>query len=907
MSFIDSLRYRLRVFTRPRAHEQAAAEEVEFHLGLDAMQREHAAHGALSTTDAHRAARRRFGNVTYYQEETRRVAGLASLDTLRQDVRFAIRSFRRTPTFTAVAVLTLAIGIGANTAIFSAVDALLLRPLPFREPERLVSLSLTIPAKSSTPARDDAGWSYLKFIAFRRGQTSFEHVTLWLGSLFTLRLADEAVRIPGEFIDAQYFATLGVVPAIGRGLREEEDYVDGPRVAVLSDWLWRAVFNADSAAVGRGFDIDGTPYTIVGVMPATFSGLSGTAAFWIPIAAGPASWPPPATVGDPYNHLFVALGRLAPGVSLDHARAEVQQLGGRVDAAYPDRGSANAHWGAAARSLDATRVDRRLRDILFILTGAVALVLLIACANVASLFLVRASGRQREIAVRLAIGAGRWRLVRQLLVESMLLSLLGGAASLLVAWVGVRALAAVQPASVLRLQSLGGLGAATIGAIRLDVTALTFTAGLAVLTGLVFGLVPALQATRPSLTESLKADGAARSNGIRGLTSRNLLTVLEIALAVVLLAGSGLMLRSLGRLLDVRPGFDPERVLTVRINRDPKWARDSLTTFIDLALARLARLPAVTEVALAECPPVEAGCGLSNYVVRVDRPPPPAGTAVPAGVHWVTPHWFSVLRVPLLRGRDFTTADRIGTRKVVLVNETAARTLWPGEDPIGRPVRWVFGLGADTADVVGVVGDVRYGTIDSLPKPAMYASFYQAPLSARMMLFLRARGDLPAVAQGARKALREVAPGFPVYDIQPMSARMAGATAYARFSAFVLALFAGLALGLAMMGTYGVISYAVVQRTREIGVRVALGATRADVVGLIVRQGLTLGGVGAVCGLAGAVLTTRVLRSLLYGVEPTDPLTLGGIAAVLVIAVLAASWFPARRAAGVPAIQALRS
>ena len=898
MSFVHALRHRLRVLLHPGAHERELAEEMEFHLGLEAMQQEHAAHGALSVEEAHLTARRQFGNITYYREETRRITGIAWLDGIDQDVRFALRSFRRAPTFTAVAVVMLALGLGANTAIFSVVDALLLRPLPFKEPDRLLLLSLT----PSPGAR--TGWSYPKYALLRDARPSvFSDVSLVSRTEHTIRVGDEAVRDWGESIDAHYFPTLGVRVALGRNLFGQEGRPGGPRVVILSEALWRRAFDADPSALGQSMLVDGSPYTIVGVAPPRFAGFSGAAAFWIPVHALPEAWAS-YDLG-PYNHTFEAIGRLAPGASLGQARTAIGRVGTAVDAIYPSARARDQRWSATADHLDDFRVTGRVRRTLVVLMGAVGLVLLIACANVANLFLVRAAGRRREIAVRLAIGAGRGRLVRQLIVESMLLALLGGVASLAVAWWTVKALASLESASVLQLQIASAIAGSA--AVELNVAAFAFTFAAAVGTGLVFGLVPALQATRFSLTGALADESATVMRGLRGLASRNVLVVAEIALAIVLLAGSGLMLRSLGRLLAVRPGFDARNVLTMQVNRAPEWSRDSIVRFYDLALERLAAIPGVSSVALADCPPLNYGCAGRAPIELHDRRSSTASAPV-FGIHWITPGWPSVLRVPLLKGRMLTDADDRSARKVVLVSASAARRLWPGEDPIGRRVMVpVDRFEGDTAYVVGVIGDVLHGRLDSLPVPDLYVSYYQSPISFRMRLFLRTEGDPAAIVPVARQVLREVAPGFPIHAVSTLESIVDQSTASARFGAVALGTFAALALLLAAVGTYGVISYAVTQRRREIGVRVALGATHSDVVRLVVGQGLRLAAAGVAVGLVAAFMATRVLRSLLFGVAPTDPTTLIAIVTTLGFAVLAASWLPARRAAGVPAAEVLRA
>jgi predicted permease len=898
MSLLDGLRYRLRVLLGPERYGRELDEEIEFHLSLDAMQRQHAAHGALSAAEARHAARRRFGNPTTHMEEARQMAGLGFLDVVRQDVRFALRSFRRTPAFTAVAVLTLAIGIGANTAIFSAVNALLLRPLPFPAPERLMSLGMTVPARGDQPARDNVVWSYPKFGTFRDAQRVFADLALYSDWQFTVRAGEGTERVTGELTGASYLRTLGLRPALGRDFGAAEDRPGAERVALIGDGYWQRRYNADPAVIGRALTVNGEPYTIVGVMPPGFRGLTGEAEIWLPLLSQSEDY-----YSEPWNHSYFLVARLAPGVTPERAEAETRRLGTVVDAAWPHPEIHDEHWGAAATPLDAHRVDPLVRRSVLVLLGAVGLVLLIACANVANLFLVRAAGRRREIAVRLAVGAGRGRLVRQLLTESLLLAVLGGLAGVLLAWWGVRLLAAFDPSTALRVQRMEGLGAVGFELVRLDPTALLFAALVTVGTGLLFGLVPALQATRPSLAGALKEERGPERPARGGAGGRNVLAVAEIALAVVLLAGSGLMLRSLGKLLGVSPGVNADHVLTLRFTTTG-YGRDSLPGMYDQMLARLAALPGVTGAALGNCVPLSGGCN-GTGLWRRDRPEPPPGEAPEIGIQWATPGWFRTLQVPLKRGRLFTEADRRDTRKVVLVSETAARRIWPGEDPLGKPVSVGQGFYPDTATVVGVVGDVRFGSIDSLPNSEVYLSYYQAP-SSRMVIYLRTSGDPLALVGPARAALRELAPDVPVYDVRTLEDRLADATAYARFSALLLALFAGVALALAAIGVYGVISFGVSQRTREIGVRVALGASRADVTRLVVGQGLGLALAGAALGVAAALAATRVLRSLLAGVAPGDPATFAAIVALLVAAVLVASWLPARRAARVQPAEVLR-
>jgi predicted permease len=909
MSLLDGLRHRLRVLGRPADYDRELSEEIQFHLSLEAMQQEHAARGQLSSTDARATARRRFGNPTYHKEETRRMSGLGFFDMARQDLRFALRTLRRTPGFTAIAVLTLALGIGANTAIFGAVDAMLLRPLPYAEPDRLMLVSMSMPPLGDSPPRDDAPWSYLKAAVFRDAQRAFSDLTLYSSETVTLRMG-EASRERAEVVDDHYLPTLGIQPMRGRNFLPEENKRDAKRLVLVSESFWNRRLNADPGVLGRTLDIDHEPFAIIGIMPAGFHGLTGQADIWTTIGARRAFMFDP---DEAWDHEFSMIARLRPGVSPERARSDVKVLGDRVNAAFPPprmpraaAGDAPA-WGAVARPLDRARVDPLVRRSLLVLQGAVGFVLLVACANLANLFLVRASARQREIAVRLAIGATRRRLVRQLLTECTLLSVLGGGASIAVAWWGTHLLSTLGPENALRSRGLGGLGVVNFGTIHLDWRTLAFAAAAALVTGLLFGLVPAVHATRPSLTAALKeGTGESRSRGAvwLRLTTRDLLVVLELALALVLLAGSGVMIRSLSSLMAVNPGFEASNVLTLRLNTSADdHPRDSLPAFYETLLSRLRALPGVQAVALGDCPPLSGGC---NATVIWFRDRPATKVASPdVGIHWVTPEWFKALRVPLVAGRFFDSGDRIGRRKVVLVNATAARRFWPNESPLGKPVAVGQGGFDDTAYVAGVVGDVRFARIDSLAAAEVYLSYLQSPRSGAMV-YLRTGGDPTALAASARRVIREIGADIPVYDVRTFSSRVADATAESRFSALTLALFAGAALVLAALGIYGVISFAVTQRTREIGIRVALGAGRRDVLRLIVGQGAALTAAGLALGLAGALATTRVLRSMLFDVEPSDPETLMVVVALLAMAALLASWIPARRAATVQPVEALR-
>lgn len=902
MSVFDGLRHRLRVWLNPAQYDREISEEHEFHRSLEAMQREHAARGGLTGADAVYAARRRFGNTTAYKEETRAMAGLGFLELLQHDLRFGWRSFRRTPGFTIVAALTLAIGIGANTAIFSAVDALLLRPLPFAEPDRLMKVSLTRPARPEQPASDDQVWSYPKFSVFRANQRVFSDVALYSAVDFTVRAGGDVERLHAEVTAGKYFGILGVRPHLGRAfLAEEDSAVGGPKVVTISHNYWERHFNADPAIIGKTIGIGPNQHQIVGVWPQGFRGLSGNVDIWVPVL----QYDPDAAT-EAWGHAFTGIGRLNAGVSVQQAKTATVQLGTVVDRAYPHPEFKSEHSGAIARELDAMRVDPLVRRSLLILLGSVVLVLLIGCANVANLFLEHAAGRRTEIAVRLAIGASRARVMRQLVTESLLLSTVGGLMGIAVAWAGVRALSSLDAARALNVRSLNGIGAVSFHNIELNISALIVAAVLSMATGLIFGVVPAWRSTRPSLSEDLKSGKSRVRTGLyRAFNGRSVLASAEIALALVLLVGSGLMLRSLGHLLSVEPGFKSENLLTMRFNAPEGFNRDSMPGFYEQISERIAGLPGVVAVTLQDCPPLNGGCN-GTSMVRRDRAENATDGSAEVGVHWIAPNWPAVMNVPVIQGRSFNSGDRQGTQKVVLVSESAAKRLWPGEDALGKPVS-VFqgGFHKDTARVVGIVGDLRYNTVDAAPVADVYLSHLQS-VRPRMMIMVRTAGQAEALTNAVRSTLRSIAPDLPLYDIRTMSSRIADSISYARFGTLLLALFGVVALLLATLGTYGVIAFAVSQRTREIGIRVALGATREQVVRMVVRHGLTIASVGGLAGLLIAFGTTRVLQSMLYEVKPADPATFVAIVAVLLVAVIAASWIPARRAARIQPTEALR-
>jgi len=895
--------FSLGIFRRGRARREMH-EELHFHLEARVG---HLVARGMSPEAARAEAIRRLGQPLpdverqlgdSAERKERRLDVRDRFHDFVDDTRYALRGLARRPGFTIVAVLTLAIGIGANTAIYSAVDALLLRSLPFPEPGRLMDIV------QSTTDEGTAPWSYPRYRFFHDAQRSYGALAIHSEGLTTIT-EGEPERVTIEEVSAGYLGTLGVRVPLGTDFPPDLDEAPAARrVALISDALWQRRFNAAPDVVGRTLSLNNEPWEIAGVLPPGFRGLSGRAEALVNVTARPAD-----DLSQAWSLEFSMIGRLKPGVTVAQAQEEAQLLGPRIYEAYPmQEGTLTTSrvprkWTAEARPLDTIRVASSLRRSLLVLFGAVGMVLLIACVNLANLLVARALSRRQEIAVRQAIGAARGRLVRLLLTESLVLATLGGVASLVVAMAGTSVLRSINPRDSLQVQGLeGGIGAVGFESIKFDGRAMLFTFAVSLGVGILFGLLPAFRGTRADLTQDLKDGGSG--TGRRVGVSRRSLVVAEVALALMLLAGSGLMIRSLGNLLNVNPGFDSRNLLTLRLAVPAgQVAPDSMPGFYDQVLEAVAAVPGVEHVALGDCPPLNNGCN-GTIMTFADRPQTQSGNAM-VGVHWVTPGWFQTLRVPLRRGRVFDESDRLNGPKVVLINEEAARRYFPGEDPIGKRVAVYQGGFHTGAEVIGIVGDVRYGTVDSSAAPDVYISYGQARIS-RMMIFARTAGDPSAMAPAVRNALRTVAPRDPIYDIRAMSARVATATSQVRFSAVLLALFAAVALSLAIMGIHGVMSFAVAQRTREIGIRMALGATRESVWSLILREGALLTGVGAVIGLAGAIAGTRILRSMLYEVTPTDPWTFAVILVVLAVAALLASSLPARRAAAVDPVIALR-
>jgi len=805
------------------------------------------------------------------------------MDTFLHEVRYAARTLLKRPAFTGAAVLCLALGIGANTAIFSVVNAVLLKPLPYREPARLVGVW----ERSAERGRERNVVSPANFLDWRAQNTVFEEMAAFVDRRMNLTGSGEPEEVPVQFVTASFFPLLGARPMLGRTFTAAEDVPGGADVVVLSHALWQRRLGGAADAIGKPMMVDGQPRTVVGVMPATFAiaGEHEQPLLWVPLRLDPAR-----NYREAAGRFMRSIARLKPGVTAEQADAQLRAIARRLEEAYP---SFNAGW-----STDVVRLDEQVvgdvRRPLLVLFGVVGFVLLIACANVANLQLAQATARQREIAVRAALGAGRGQIARQLLTESALLAVAGAALGVLLAFWATEAI---------------GVGAAVLlpraEEVALDGRALAFTGSLALLTGLAFGLVPALFASRADLQDTLKSGGRSGTPG--GGRARAALVVAQVALSLVLLVGAGLMLKSFARLQGVDPGFDPDNVLTARIGLSgEKYRTDAQTNaFFQELLRRVSALPGVESAGAVSWLPF-GGLGAATRYAIAGRPAPQPGQEPGADVRAVDPGYFRAMKIPLLRGASFSERDSRDSRTVVVISEALARTQFPNVDPIGQRIIMEWG---DTlnAEIVGVVGDVRGKGLDSLPRETLYWARPQFPGQSFMSLVVRTKGDPMRLAGAVRGAVRAIDPNQPLADVRTMDSYLGDSVARRRFNAALLAGFAAVALLLAAVGLYGVMSYAVVQHTRELGIRMALGASTRAVLHGVLRQALVLAAIGVVVGVAGALTLTRVLSGLLYEVSATDPAVFAAIALLLTAVTLLASYIPARRATQVDPMVALRS
>jgi predicted permease len=835
--------------------------------------------------DARAAALARFGDVDHITEACRDIGRKRNEDMrraewlteLRHDLRYAVRGLRSSPGFTIVALLTLAMGIGASTTIFSVANAVLLRPFPYHEPERIVRLYET------SPTTEKFGVSEPDYLDWRQRVRGLSQLAAFTELKVSLLGNGDPEELSAMAATPSLFPLLGVRPLLGRAFGEEEAKPDVPaRVVLLSNAIWQTRFGADPQVVGRTVNLSGTSYEVIGVMPPEFV-FPGNPALWEPLAPSTTSH---GETPRGYRPLGV-LGRLAPNVTLAHALDEMRSVARDLARQYPET---NREWGANVTSLEEWLIGDELRTRVEVLLVAVGLLLLMGCVNVANLLLARATARQREMSVRAALGAGRGRIVRQLLTESLVLAVIGAALGVALTVMAVPVLRDVGETAIPRIEELA-----------VDWRVVAFGILATVVTGILFGIAPALQASRADLNDVLRSGGRVAAAG----RFRSILIVTSVALALVLLVGAGLVGRSFERLMRVDYGFRAEGVftasLTLPIERYRERARRA--AFYAEAARRLAATPGIRSVGFTDIAPFSGGSNAIRFAV-VGRQPASADEYLSANWRSVTPGYFAAIGVALRRGRLIAESDGQQAPRVVVITETMARRIWPGADPLGQQIT-LGGNAGPTWTVVGIVGDIRDQLLQQEPEPMMYLSFQQLPWES-MWLLVRGTGDPLALAPVVRREIHAIDPLMPVANEQPLARLVSEIAAQPRFTALIFGLFASAALVLAVVGVYGLVAYGVTQRTREIGVRLALGATTSHVVVGVVRHGVGLAGFGVAIGLWAAYALSRFMRGILYEVTPTDAVTYLAVAALLVGCAAAASILPARWAARLDPVRALR-
>jgi len=804
-----------------------------------------------------------------------------------QDIRYAVRKLSRTPGFTTIAAFTLALAIGATTAIFSVIDGVLLKPLPFRDPERVVRVTNLRDGNRMVSSVPD-------FLDIRAQSKSYAWLAALDNQAMNLTGGSEPERISAARVGATFWSLLGVTPQVGRGFAPNEDSQSAARTVVLSDGLWKRRFGGDRRIVGKTIALDGNSFTVIGVAPPGFS-FPDRPDVWIPLVFAQDDLNPDGRGA----HWMGIMGRLAPNVTVTQATSELVTITRRLEEQYPE---SNTNMSGAVIPMQEYLVGD-VRPALYVMLGAVAFVLLIACANVANLLLVRAASRESEMAVRTALGAGAWRLVRQLVIESVLLAMIGGVFGTLLALWGVDLLLSMAPNGLPRINE-----------VTVNGSVLVFTAGVTAVTGVLFGLFPALHAARANVGGMLKEGMRGSSGGVASRRARNTLVMAEMALAVVLLVGAGLLIRSFSKLLAVDPGFRAERVVTFAIAApDTKYGQYAQRReLVSNLVERMKRVPGAQGAA------VVTGLPLSNIMMRtsahiVGTPPERPGERKSTDVAMATPGYFTTMGIPLVAGRDFTDRDGSGAPVVSIVNQEFVKRYFPNENPIGKRIE--LGWDQDTAstggnmtlggEIVGVVANVKRRGLSQEVFPETYASYMQ-PTFSNFSVVVRSTADPSTVMAAIRAQMRELDRDLPLSDLRQLKELVAASVSRPRFYTTILGVFASIALILAAVGIYGVISYAVSLRTRELGIRIALGATGRQVSGLVLQQGVGLAIAGVAVGGAGAYWLTRLLSKLLFGVSATDPLTFVGVAALLTAIAAIASFVPARRAAKVDPLLAMR-
>jgi putative ABC transport system permease protein len=859
---------------------------------LDADIREHIARETQDNIDrgmtpeeAHYAAMRKFGNVTRMKEEAREVWSVVWLQQLLEDIRFGLRLLRKNPGFTAVAVLTLALGIGANAAVFSVVYAVLLRPLPYKDPSRLVVLH------ENTPKIGDVSVSFPNFIDWRNASHTFSQMAAVESVDFNLAGITQPENISGDAVSPNFLSMMGVRPFLGRDFETSEEKAGTAPVLLLSYSLWQSHLGGDPNAVGKTITLDGRSFTIVGVLPPNYRSLDTTDVL-LPIGVW-ATKNADAIKERGDRGDMVVIGRLGPGIALGQARAEMEGIAARLAREYP---GSNDQFSVTLHPIREAFVGD-MKTAILILFGAVLFVLLIACANVANLFLVRGASRTKEIALRIAFGASRGRIIRQMLTESFILAGFGGVLGVALALGGIRGMAHLIPGDM--------LSGATV---NLNGAVLLFVAGVVVLVAFIFGLAPALHSTKPDVQSELKEGGRTSSGGVAQNRLRGALAIAEISLALILLIGAGLMMKSLYRLLQVDPGFRPDRVLTMGMDlRAQQYSQDpAVLNFWQQLIDRVSVLPGVQSAAVGTVIPLTDSHSRSDVTIEGMALPTPGNYPHP-DVHVVSRGYISALGIPLLRGRTFTDQDNEKAPLAGMINAMVARRFFPNEDPIGK--RFMFGH--PTSDpakwytIVGVVSDTRLYGLANPARLEVYLPFRQNPRNS-MALVVKSGADPASLTSEVREAVQSIDKDQPVFAVSTMEELVSNSVATRRMTLVLLGLFSGLALILGAIGIYGVISYSVAQRTHEIGIRMALGAPRGDVFRLVVGEGLKLAGVGIAIGITAAFGLARLMSSLLYGISATDFETFTGVAMLLALVALLACYIPARRAMRVDPTVALR-
>jgi predicted permease len=849
--------------------EQEMEEEMRFHLRMRVQEN---IERGMRPDEADREARQRFGNVGHIKDLGRDIKGGGLMETILQDLRYGARMLAKNPGFTLTALVTLALGIGANTAIFSVVDAVLLRPLPFiKEPDRLVMIHET-----KFPELHDAAVTPGNFLDWKRQNTVFERLIAYTYTSFNLVGTGDPEQLSGMKVTDGFFATLGAQPLLGRDFLPEEDQPGRNNVVILSYGLWKRRFAGDSKILNQTITLSGESYTVIGVMPASIQ-FGGAMGLWTPMAFTARQ------SRDHDSHNLPAIGRLKPGVTLDQARTEMIAIAGRLAVQYKNTG-----WSVKLIPLH-EYVVRNIKPALFVLLGAVAFVLLIACANVANLLLARAAGRQKEIAIRSALGASRARIICQLLTESLLLALAGGAVGLLLAKLGMGLLLKLAPQGLPRM-----------GGVPLNGRVLAFTAAITLLTAMISGLVPALQYSKPNLNEMMKDAGRSSTKGGRRLLVRNALVVLEVASALVLLVGAGLLIKSFWQMRKVDPGFNPDNALTISVAlpRSKYADNNQQVAFFQQLIEKVGALPSVQAAGVTSSLPLGGGDNMVGFEIQGR----PRGVGQNTNLYSVSAEYFKAMGIPLLRGRLFTESDTGDSPRVVVINETIAKRIIPDEDPVGKRIKFDTG---EINEIVGIVGDVKQYGLDQATPMQTYYPHTQQPRSS-MTLVIRTVGDPTSFTAAVRNAVLQLDKEQPISNIRTLAQRLSTSNAPRQFYLVVLGIFAAVAMLLAAGGIYGVLCYAVTQRTHEIGIRMALGAGQGDVLKLVVGHGMLLTLLGMAAGLAAAFALTRWMKTLLFEVKPTDPLTFSSIALLLLAVALLACWIPARRATKVDPLIALK-